>query len=75
MNISPELISRFRAYHQVESAWGSLHIVLDDDNYNDRSVDFCLEYALKNGDVEGYELAVILRQLSVTQRKKLATKA
>lgn len=66
---------RFRAYHRKNITWGSLHIVLDDLNLEDHSVEFCLSYAKENGDREGAELAEILRKLSRTQRRRIAREA
>ena len=68
----PEVIYRFRAYHAIHRAWGSLHIVLDDCNVEDSSVKFCIEYAKEKGDKEGEELGMILLKMSKTQRLKLA---
>jgi hypothetical protein len=67
----PEVLDRFRAYHESEPVWGSLHIVLDDGNVDDSDVMFCVRYALENGDDEGAELARILLKMSRTQRLKL----
>ena len=77
IHVTPELIEKFKAYHQrpENGAWGSMHIVLDDGNYEDGHVDFCVQYALENADIEGWELAKILRQLSITQRIKIAKRA
>ncbi len=71
--ITPELIARFKAYHERNPAWGALHIVMEDGNVNDGDVDFCLEDAKKKGDTEGEALALILKGMSKTQRgsKKL----
>lgn len=43
----PDVIDRFRAYFAQPSngAWGSLHIVLDDNNVDDDSVRFCIDNA------------------------------
>lgn len=73
--VTPELIARFAAYHQQHAAWGSLHIVLDDHNLENGHVDFCIQYALENGDQEGHELGLILRSLSETQRMKISRRA
>ena len=69
----PEVIDRFIAYHGLpeNAAWGSLHIVLEDDNVDDSSVRYCIDYALERGDKEGAELAKILLRMSKTQRLKL----
>ena len=39
---------------------GYLHIVLDDMNIEDRSVEFCYRECLKNNDLVGYKIAEIL---------------
>lgn len=69
----PDVIDRFRAYFAQPSngAWGSLHIVLDDNNVDDDSVRFCIENAQQKGDVDGEALARILLRMSKTQRLKL----
>ena len=68
----PDVLERFAAYYRREPVWGSLHVVLDDGNVEDRSVRFCLEYAEREGDVEGAELARLLLRLSRSQRLRLA---
>lgn len=65
-----DLVPRFYAYYAKNPAWGSLHVVMDDGNWD--SVWFCEEYAEKKGDYEGAELARILQELSPTQRGRLA---
>ena len=69
----PEVIDLFKAYYARpgNGVWGSLHIVLDDGNLEDSSVEFCLKYAEEKGDTEGAELARILLKLSISQRKKI----
>lgn len=67
----PDVAADFRAYHAANLAWGSLHIVLDDGNVEDSSVEFCIKYAQENGDMEGERLAKILLTMSPTQRRKL----
>jgi hypothetical protein len=67
----PDVIERFRAYHDVHLAWGSLHVVLDDGNVRDDDVQFCLDYARDQGDDEGEALARILSTMSKTQRRKI----
>lgn len=70
----PEVIDRFRAYKALpqNACWGSLHIVLDDNNINDCHVQFCIDYARERGDTEGEELGKLLLQMSKTQRLKLS---
>jgi hypothetical protein len=67
----PEVIDRFRRYHALNPLWGSLHIVLEDTNVDDHHIDFCVDYAVENGDAEGKALAEILLTMSKTQRRKL----
>lgn len=51
---------------------GSLHIVLEDCNVEDRSVRYCMEYATERSDWQGVLLAMILLQMSRTQRSRLS---
>lgn len=67
----PEVVDRFRQYYDKNPTWGSLHIVLDDGNVHDDHVQFCVDYARIENDNEGLELALILLQMSKTQRIKL----
>lgn len=50
-------------------AGGSLHIVLDDLNVEDSHVDWCREYAAKNGDHDGVFLAELLLQYTDDERE------
>lgn len=68
----PEVIDRFYAYFEAHPTWGALHIVLDDDNLEDSSVDFCIEWAERHDDTEGAELGRILRRMSRTQRGRIS---
>lgn len=68
----PEVVERFRAYHRFNPVWGSLHIVLDDGNVSDAHVLFCVAEARSRNDAEGERLALILLEMSRTQRRKLA---
>jgi len=69
-----DVIDRFKAYHELprNGAWGSLHIVLDDQNLKDHFVEFCIKYAEERGDTEGAELGRILLKMSETQRSKIS---
>lgn len=71
----PDVLPEFRAYLTEHSAWGALHIVLDDYNVTDDSVRFCIASAQEAGDAEGERLAGILLRMSKTQRLKLAHQA
>lgn len=67
----PEVVDRFRAYHDEHPTWGSLHIVLDDGNVDAHHVEFCVRWAEREGDIEGVVLGKILQRMSRTQRLKL----
>ena len=69
----PEVLPLVRAYYAKPGnlAGGSLHILLDDGNVDDSSVEFCEKVAVERGDEDGVALARILRRMSKTQRKKL----
>lgn len=69
--VTPEMIERFAAYYKENRAWGDLHVVLDDGNFKDGYVDHCIEWS--NG--EGKQLAIILRSLTQTQRRKVGRRA
>lgn len=52
-------------------AGGSLHIVLDDQNIGVDSIEFCRDYASKEGDSAGYWLAILLLTLTDGEREEL----
>jgi hypothetical protein len=54
------------------SVGGNLHLVIDDGNVCDGHVQACALIARIWGDVEGEALAMILLQMSKTQRRKAA---
>jgi hypothetical protein len=72
--LTPDLVSRFAAYKAKHPAWGSLHIVLDDGNYLDDHVRFCIGWAKAEGDREGAALAEVLLALTKSQRSRLDRK-
>lgn len=63
-----------RRYYALpgNSNGGALHIVLEDYNVQDSNIDFCLKWAEENSDHAGQALALVLRRMSKTQRRKLA---
>ena len=69
----PEVLPLVLAYYAKpgNGAGGCLHIVLDDDNVDDDSVRFCIDYAAECGDEDGVYLAQVLLHMSRTQRLKL----
>jgi len=69
----PEVKPLVENYYKVNPAGGNLHIVLDNKNVKNYHVEFCLQQAIKNNDIEGVKLAKILLKMSKTQRLKLST--
>ena len=57
------------AFYMLEGngAGGSLHIVLDDNNWERSSVEFCLKYAQDAGDRAGIAFATLLLELTDEQ--------
>ena len=72
----PEVLPLVKAYlsKKGNSIGGSLHIVLDEGNINDKDIKFCRQYAADRNDLDGVELADILLKLSKTQRRKISSK-
>ena len=54
----PQLIEECKKYYAMpnNSAGGSLHIVLDNDNIKDNHIKFCIETAESKGDKAGVML-------------------
>ena len=65
------LITRFAKVPE-NNVGGCLHIVLDDGNVDDFSIQSCLDYAIKRSDFLAIEVAEVLLRMSKTQRLKLA---
>lgn len=72
----PDVLSKFISYYEKpeNGAWGSLHIVLDDGNIEDSSVNFCIKWAHDNNDPAGKELGELLLKMSKSQRMRLPDK-
>ncbi len=75
---APGFLEPFTDYNRDYPSWGVLHVVLDDGNVDDGSVLFCMEYrppiwaTISEAEQDrGNALAVIVLQLSRTQRLKL----
>lgn len=69
-----EVLPLVRAYYAKpgNDVGGCLHVVLDDGNVADGHVRACMEFAKKQGDAAGVELAQVILRMSKTQRRKLA---
>lgn len=81
----PQVLPLLQAYYEMEgnSLGGSLHVVLDDGNVDDGTVEFCHSYAMREHELVGGHLvavepdrlgaalALVLLAMSKTQRRKL----
>lgn len=74
IQLTPDVVARFAAYYRREPVWGSLHVVLDEGNIGDGSVERAREWAVERGDSEGEALAGLLMLMSPSQRGRLAAK-
>lgn len=70
----PEVVPLVREFKSRpgNNIGGSLHIVLEDGNFEACHTECCLERAKERGDYAAVALARILLQMSKTQRKKLS---
>lgn len=69
----PEVGPLVRALYRLDQhgAGGHLHLILDEPNCEDGAVDYCLKYAKEERCTPCYHLALIMRQMTRTQRSKL----
>ena len=69
-----EVAPWFREYRERphNGSWGSLHIVLDDGNLGDKSVQCCIQWARERGDLDGIFLGNVLACMSRSQRGRLS---
>lgn len=67
----PEVFPAVRALYARNLVGCCLHVVLDDGNVEDASVEHCIEWAQKQGHPECEALARTLLRMSKTQRLKL----
>lgn len=66
-----EILKRFKAYHDAyPGSWGHFHIVLEDYNVDDDSVQWCIDNA---STAEETELSLALMDMSRSQRLKVAS--
>ena len=61
----------FKAYDKVHPTGGSLHIVLEDQNWDIGSIHFCFNYATDKGDQVGALLADFLSRMPEKYLKEL----
>lgn len=70
----PEVLPLVQAYCRMEgnAVGGALHIVIEDLNIEDDHVRWCYRDALQRNDWLGATLALLLLQMTKTQRIKIA---
>lgn len=68
----PEVLPLLNAIYARHCAGCCLHIVVDDYNVEDSSVQFCLEHAIEKGHEECIIAALQLLQMTRTQRLRAA---
>ena len=67
----PEVEAVVREYYKDHPTGGCLHIVLEDGNVTHSDITYCVYAALRDDDLDGAYLAVVLGMMSTTQRRKL----
>lgn len=69
----PEVRPIIEAWYRIPGniVGGSLHVVLEDRNFDDRSIRWNLDRVLKNGDEAAAMICMVLLECSKTQRKKV----
>jgi hypothetical protein len=67
----PDILPLLRDYVRDNPVGGSLHVVLDDGNIENSSIETCLNTAKELNDERAIVLANLLLKMSRTQRKKL----
>jgi hypothetical protein len=70
----PDVVKMVREYYKQpgNEAGGNLHLVLEDPNYDDGSVRYCIEVAELAGDKDGAWLARRILECSKSQRRRIA---
>lgn len=58
-------------YYATNPCGGSLHIVLDDGNLENTHIDWCAGYAYGTGDMVGSRIASLMREMTMSQRRKV----
>lgn len=73
----PDVLPLVRRLYQLDGAGGPLHIVLDDYNIDDGSIQFCLDALCDETDYDGEtvmlsrEIGTMLLQMTLTQRRRV----
>jgi hypothetical protein len=69
-----EFVAVSAAYANEHPTGGALHIVVDDGNLEDSSVEFCYGFALEEDDGYGAALALLLSRMTRSQRGRVANR-
>jgi hypothetical protein len=67
----PEVLPMVKELYKRHGVGCCLHVCIDDGNVEDRSVQFCLDFAKQKGCTDCILLAETLLKMSKTQRMKL----
>lgn len=69
---SKQILPMINAYYKLPGVGlgGSLHIVLEDPNYQNHHVQWCINHAIEVGDIEGQILGELMLTMSKRQREK-----
>lgn len=68
---NPERLAEYEYPPRMELATTCCcHVVIEDQNLEDRNVAFCIQQAAKNEHSECLQLALLLARCSMTQRRK-----
>lgn len=65
------LFELINIYYEFYGAGGSLHIVLDDGNYEDHHIKVCIEEAKKNNDYWGEVIGTMMLGLSEGEKEQI----
>ncbi len=73
MKIS-EIMPMIREYHDNHLSFGTLHVVLEDENIKDKHINFCFQESLREGDQDGMLLSLLLLDMNKKQRREIIRK-
>lgn len=66
---SSELLKLISEYYEDEIVGGACHVIIDDLNYDDDIVDYCIQYSIEVQDKRGEEIARRLREFTPLERE------
>jgi hypothetical protein len=71
--ILPDVAAKLREYRKREGCYvgGGVHIVVDDNNYEQHHAYWCLKRAQDEGDEHDIEIATLINAMSNRQRRRL----